>query len=352
MFEFIFAISVTLMASFLCSLFEAIILSTTPTEIEVLKKRHPKRGILLEQFKNEIAETSAAILSVNTIANTLGALWVGHIANEKLFYTGMHLVLFSVGFTVSILIFAEILPKNIGVIYRTFWQPLIVYPLYGMRMLTGPISWAFKHLLGFFFKKKPDLATPAEDIVLLAEKSAEDGTLTADEKTMVVNALSLDDVMVSQILTPRTVVYALSDHLTVEEVLKETANLPFSRILLYHEVLDHCTGILRRRDLLKAKASHQEHVRILDLAQEAFFINQTSTVAEALRLCLKHHQKLAVVLDEFGMLVGVVTLEDIFEYLVGQEIFEKDDVAIDMRALARELYATKHLKNQQPKKNT
>lgn len=342
--EFLFAVGLTLLFSFFCSLLEAVILSTTPTEIEALKKKSLRKGELLERFKEEIAETSSAILSVNTVANTLGALWVGNIASEKLHYTGNTLVLFSVGFTLGILIFAEILPKNIGILYRVWWQHVLVYPLLVIRLLTGPISWACKHALSFVLRKSPDAATPAEDIVLIAEKSAEDGTLTADERTMIVNALSLDDVLVHQILTPRSVVYALSDALTVEEVLTETSNLPFSRILLYHEVLDHCTGILRRRDLLKAKASGQEQTKIKELAQETFFINETNTAAEALRLCLKHHQKLAIVLDEFGSLAGVITLEDIFEHLVGQEIFEKDDVAIDMRALARELYESKHNK--------
>jgi CBS domain containing-hemolysin-like protein len=349
--EFYFAIGLTLSFSFICSLLEAVILSTTPGEIEALKKKSPKRGALLSQFKNEIAETSSAILSVNTIVNTLGALWLGKIANETLQYTGKSLLIFSGLLTLSILLFAEILPKNIGVIYRIWWQGIIVYPLLGMRLITGPISWGCKHILSLVLRKKPEATKPADDIVFIVEKSAEDGTLTPDERTMIVNALSLDELLVKQILTPRSVVYGLPDKQTVEEVLSTTPNLPFSRIPLYSDVLDNCTGILRRRDLLKAKASGQENIKIADLAQEALFMSEANTAGEALRLCLKNHQKLAMVLDEFGSVAGVITLEDIFEHLLGQEIFEKDEVAIDMRALARELYESQQGKKAS-KKNT
>lgn len=339
--ELVIAIAVTVTLSFLCSVFEAIILSTTPTEIEQLKKKAPAKGHLLEKFKLEIEETSSAILALNTVANTLGALWVGSIVQDRLGYDGVHLLIFSIAFTIGMLLFSEILPKNIAVIYRRSLQSIVVYPLQFVRWLTGPISWACKHLLKLILKKPQDTATPADEIVLMAEKSVEEGTLSSDERTMIINALSLDETPIHQILTPRTVVYSLPDHLTVAEVLAETPNLPFSRIPIYCQTLDHCTGILRRRDILKAKASGQETKRLNQLAHEALFMPETHMVSDALRQCLKAHQQLAIVSDEFGAFVGVLTLEDIFEHLIGCEIFEKDDVAVDMRILAREQYKMK-----------
>lgn len=345
MVEFTIALAFTLSFSFLCSLLEAVILSTTPTEIEVLKKQAPKRGELLERFKLEITETSAAILTLNTVVNTLGALWIGNIAADTLGLRGSTMVLFSLGLTVSILLFAEILPKNIGILYRHFWQRVIIYPLHWVRLVSRPISWACEKVLTCALRKKPQLPTPAEDIVLIAEKSAEDGTLTVDEKTLIINALSLDEVEVHQLLTPRTVVYALPEDKTVGQVLAETPNPPFSRIVLYRDNLDQCTGTVRRRDLLKAKASGQEQTKLSEIAQEPLFINESTTGAEALKECLSRQQQIAIVLDEFGALAGVLTLEDIFEHLLGQEIFEKDDVAVNMRDLARKRYQEKYSKH-------
>jgi CBS domain containing-hemolysin-like protein len=339
--ELFFAIGVTVSVSFLCSVLEAIILSSTPTEIEQLKKKSHRRGQLLERLKLEIEETTSAILALNTVANTLGALWIGSIAQHQLGYEGVHLAIFSVIFTIFMLLFSEILPKNIGVLYRRSLQGILIYPLKGICMLTGPISWGCKHGLRFILRKTPEAAHPAEEIVLMAEKSVEEGTLSSDEKTMIINALSLDETPVHQILTPRTVVYSLPDHLTVSEVLSATPNLPFSRIPLYHNNLDHCTGILRRRDLLKAKASGQDHKHLSELAHEALFVNENQMASEVLSQCLKAQQQLALVSDEFGTFVGVLTMEDIFEHLIGYEIFEKDDVAVDMRVLAREKYKEK-----------
>lgn len=339
--ELLIAIVITVSLSFLCSIFEAIFLSTTSTEIEQLKKNSPKKGRILERLKFEIEETSSAILSLNTVANTLGALWVGSIVQNQLGYQGLQLGLFSVVFTIGMLLFAEILPKNIGVLYRRSLQSVIVYPLQAICWLTGPISWGCKHFLRFILRKTPEVAKSADEIVLMAEKSVEDGTLSSDEKTMIINALSLEETPVHQILTPRTVVYSLSDSLTVAEVLAQTPNLPFSRIPLYSNTLDHCTGILRRRDILKAKASGQDMKRLSELAHEVLFIPETQMVSEALRQCLKGHQQLAIVSDEFGAFAGVLTMEDIFEHLIGCEIFEKDDVAVDMRVFAREQYKAK-----------
>lgn len=339
------AITLTLGFSFMCSLLEAVILSATPSEIEALKKRSPDRGALLERFKEEIQETSAAILAVNTAVNTLGALWVGHIAADLFHDKSVFLILFSVALTACILLFAEILPKNIGILYRTSCLGLVVYPMHWLRLFSRPVSWVCERGLRIILKRKPEVASPADDIVLIAEKSAEDGTLSADERTMIINALSLDEVQVHQLLTPRTVVYALEGSRTVADILSETPNPPFSRIPLYHETLDQCTGTVRRRDLLKASASDQEQVRLQDIAQLPLFISETTTGAEALKLCLQHHQQLAIVQDEFGALAGVLTLEDIFEHLLGQEIFEKDDVAVDMREFARKKYKEKYTQN-------
>lgn len=329
------AIIFTISVSALCSVLEAMVLSTTTAETEALKKSHPKRGLLLEKSRFEIEETSSAILSLNTVANTLGATLCGGLATQ--IFGEEKLIYFSIGLTIGILIFAEIIPKNIGVLYRGGLQRALIYPLWTIRQLMRPISLTCKHVLRFIFRKKKNnpVSNDEQEIILLADKSAKEGALTQDERNMILNALSLDDVPVSDILTPRTVVTLLGEGDSVEEVFNKFKIVPFGRIPVYKEDVDNVVGVVRRRDLLTSKANDEDSKLVRELMHKALIIPDSATAADSLKQLLKGHQQLGVVVDEFGSLAGVVTLEDIFEHILGQEIFEQDDVAIDMRELAR-----------------
>ena len=336
MIALILAIAFTIGVSALCSLLEAMMLSTTTAEIEALKNHSPKSGALLERFKTEIAETSAAILSLNTLANTLGATLVGWLAAMQFPHSEQVIIVFAFGMAGGILIFSEVIPKNVGVLYRSSLQQYFVYPLHWVRQLMRPLSWLCALPLRLFIKKPEDsLESSDEEIVLLAEKEAKEGRLSTDESDMIANALRLDDVSVRDIMTPRTVMTALDQASTVGQVFKEMRNIPFARIPVYNENIDDVVGILRRRDLLAAKADDRDEVPLKAFLQKAFFIPENATALDALRLFLQHHQQLAVVVDEFGSVAGVISMEDIVEQILGQEIFEKDDVAVDMRELAR-----------------
>jgi CBS domain containing-hemolysin-like protein len=155
------------------------------------------------------------------------------------------------------------------------------------------------------------------------------------ESSIIANALSLDNVRVSEIMTPRTVVTALNRSSSVAEVFREQPTLAFGRMPVYGKNMDDIVGIVRSRDLLKAKAADQDAGLVEHFMQEAQFIPETATVGNALQVSLKTHNKLLVVVDEFGSTAGVVTMEDVIEHLLGREIFDKDDVAVDMRELAR-----------------
>ncbi len=327
------AIAVTLTVSFVCSLFEALVLSTTTAEIEALKKSRPRRGQRLEIIKQELDETISAILTLNTIANGLGSVVIGalgaHLFGDRL------LVVFTVAFGAVLLVGAEVLPKNIGVVYRRALQPIVVYPLWWIRRALTPITWACNAIVRAFVRQDSQAHRSDEEIILLAERGARFGTLSQSESSIIANALSLDDVRVSELMTPRTVVTALRKTATVGEVFREFPNLPFGRMPVYGRNLDDIVGLARRRDLLKAKANDQDLVLVEALMSEAQFIPETATAANALQICLKTHQQILVVVDEFGATAGVVTMEDLMEHLLGGEIFEKDDVAVDMRELAR-----------------
>jgi CBS domain containing-hemolysin-like protein len=214
-------------------------------------------------------------------------------------------------------------------------QPRLAHPIWWMRRTMAPITYVCSVAVRFIIPKQPKLENSDEEIILLAEKGAKDGTITRDESRIIANALSLGDVRVGKIMTPRTVVFALNAASTIGELFKQYPNLPFGRMPVYQKTLDNVVGLARRRDLLKAKANDQDTIVVGTLMQEVNFIPETVTAADALQLFMKSHQQLAVAVDEYGSVSGVVTLEDVFEHILGGEIFEKDDLAVDMRELAR-----------------
>lgn len=330
---FVLAILFTLGVSAVCSVMEAMILSTTTAEVEALKKKAPRKGLMLERFKSKLDETISTVLTLNTIANTLGATLVGGLAISL--FGNQWLGVVSVALAFAILVFSEIIPKNAGVLYRVPLQSVLVYPLQGMVAVLRPFTYMSSVLVRVLLGKQPESNDSDEEILLLAQKGAQDGRLTKNEMDMISNALSLDNIRVGEIMTPRTVVTALDESSPVGDVFREYPNIPFARMPTFLESIDNIVGLVRRRDLLHAMARGEENRLVGDLREEIHFIPETVTAAAALQIFLKTHQQLAVVVDEFGSVAGVVTMEDIMEHIIGREIFEKDDLAIDMRELAR-----------------
>ena len=323
----------TLGISFFCSLFEAVILSTTVAEIEALKKSRPRRGHAMESLKLRIDDTISSILTLNTIANGLGSAAIGAMAIHR--FSGAGLAAATLCFGAFLLVGSEVLPKNLGVAHRRRLQPLVAYPMIWLRRSLAPVSWACNLLLRPFVGAPPHLHRSDEEIILLAQRGAQQGTLSASESNIIANALSLDDVRVSAIMTPRTVVTALSRTAAVAAVLKDFPSLPFGRMPVFGRNLDDIVGLIRRVDLLSAKAAGRDAALVEELMHEVHFIPETVTVANALQVFLKKHQKLLVAVDEFGATAGVVSMEDVIEHLLGREIFEADDIAVDMREFAR-----------------
>lgn len=332
---FILAIAFTIGVSALCSVLEAMILSTTTAEIERLKNTHPKRGEKLEKHTLGLEETSSAILSLNTIANTLGATMVGGLAVQIWPEDSNILLKISTIMALAILFFSEIIPKNVGVLYRPALQPILVFPLSWLCALMAPISRVVGFIVRYTLRPVSKPTDSDAEILLLAEKSAKEGTLTSNERDMINNALSLDELLVHEIMTPRTVVHAIDGKETVATLLEKSFDIPFARIPVYEDQSDNITGIVRRRDILGARAEGNDRVTIEELANEVLFVPDNAAASDALQTFLKHHQQLAVAVDEFGSMSGVITMEDVIEHIIGHEIFEDDDPAVDMRELAR-----------------
>ena len=321
MFWIIVTALATLVISAACSLFEAMLLSTTVAEVESLKRTAPVRGHQIEKLRAELDETLAALLALNTIATTLGSVMVGALAARQFNNTALGLIIG--GLTLVMLVFSEVIPKNIGVAYRRTLQPVVVIPLAALRRALSPVTFLSNLIVRVIIREAPSAHKSDEEIILLAERGAQQGTLTKSESNIIANALSLDDVRVSEIMTPRTVVTAMRRNATVGEVFREYPNLPFGRMPAYGKNLDDIVGLVRRRDLLKAKANDQDFELVEKIMQEVHFIPETVTVANALQVFLKAHQQMLVVVDEFGSTSGVVTMEDVIEHFLGREIFEK-----------------------------
>ena len=336
----VFAVILTIAISALCSVLEAMVLSTTAAEVESLKQRAGKRGTMLGKMVGEIDETISAILTLNTIANTAGATVVGTLAATQFGSAAAGIV--AGAMTFLILIFSEIIPKNVGVAYRGWIQPYSVHLLGIIRLLMKPVTYFTRKFVRVLVKEQQATSEEAEEeIKLLAEKGAKEGKLRHAEADVISNALTLDDVAIDDIMTPRTVVFALEKDRTMAEVFKGYNNIPFARIPVYEDTIDQVIGMVRRRDLLQAMANDGFDTKVSELALPALFVPETANGADTLQRFLSQQQQLAVVVDEFGSVTGVVTMEDIMEHILGREIFEKDDLAVDMRELARTKKAQK-----------
>lgn len=327
------AVAFTLGTSFCCSLLEAMFLSTTSADVEALKAKHPRRGRLFEDSRDNMEETISAILTLSTISSTLGAVVVGGMATKV--FGSAALGIISGAMTLTSLIFAEVIPKSLGVAYRAPLQKHSAVFLFWMRRVLRPVTRFCDMIVRPVLRKAPPEEACQREILLLAEKGAREGKLTGGERDLIHNALSLSATRVADILTPRNVVVALDENLTATEVLSEHPSIRFSRMPVHDDNVDDITGLVRRRDILHSAATGQGGRKLRDFKQPVSFVPEMATAANALQTLLSANQQLAAVVDEYGGFVGVVSIEDIVEHLIGREIYEKDDVAVDMRALAR-----------------
>ena len=331
-------LSIALGVSFLCSILEAVLLSTTTGYVHNLLETHPERGAMVQRVKTRLDESLSTILTLNTFAHTMGAAGVGATALKVFGNQWESLISFVL--SVCVLYFSEIIPKTLG---ATHWRGLIVPSAYIINFLSKillPLNWLAAKLTQLF-KSKKNNAMNRQEIAAMALLGYKTGVLKQEESDLVNNILSLKDIRTDDITTPRTVVTALPETITIAEAADALKGSPFTRIPIYSDSIDHITGLVFNRAVLEADRAGQGNDSLSTLSSDAFRVSEQLPVLQLLDTFIKRKEHLFVVEDEFGQTTGIVTLEDATETLLGREIMDEHDTIEDMQAWAKSKYRTK-----------
>ncbi len=326
--------SLAVSVSFLCSILESVLLSVNMSYIMVLEKERPTIGRLLRTQKLTINKSIASILILNTIANTLGAAAVG--AQAAVIFGSGAVVYVSIVLTFAILFFSEIIPKTIGAIYWKQLAPLTAQFIRIFIFITYPIILTTLFVTNRISKGKDDVNTlTKEELLESMLLSEDDGVIDEKESDVIENILGLDKVKVQSILTPRSVVFAIDEHMSIKEIM-ETQNdiFKFSRIPVYDVTIEEVTGIVMTKKIFE-QALKDDSVTVGSIKKEIYSINENIPVSKALDLFISKKDHMFLVMDNYDQTEGIVTLEDCIETILGVEIMDESDGVEDMRELAK-----------------
>ena len=322
--------------SFLCSIAEAVILSVTTPYITLMQQRSRRAGTLLAALKQDLNSTLAAILTLNTIAHTVGAAGAG--AQAAKVFGNAYVGVASGILTLLILVFSEIIPKTLGAHYWKQLAPATAYALRGLIWILYPFV-KLSELLTRGLTHGPGLTGfNREELAAMAELSAEEGQLEQQETMILKNLLRLRDTRVTDAMTPRTVIFSLPENISVEEFFWKYGSERFSRIPIYGEEPGHLNGFVLRSDLLLAQARGNTDTRLSTYRREISALPVSSTLSQAFDEFLRQRAHIMIIVDEYGGIAGILTLEDILETLLGLEIVDEGDANTDMQKLARRLW--------------
>jgi CBS domain containing-hemolysin-like protein len=329
----IFYLVMTIFVSFVCSVLEAVLLSTTPTYIQSLYKTDPQSAKVVDDLKSDIDKAVSSILILNTIAHTVGAIGVGAQGLKVL--GDEYQAMISVLFTLAILYFSEIIPKTIG---ATYWQALCVPAARLINVLikiTYPLIIISK-MITKKIKKNEETLVSRDEILAVAELGEKSGSIAELESNMLENLLGLKSVKTEEILTPRSVVFALDENMSVKDALELDDVYIHTRIPIYIDNRDNITGFVLNYELLKSGVDTDSDLTLKDLKKPIFRISENLPVLYLLNLFIKREEQIFLVEDNFSQPVGLVTLEDAVETLIGAEIVDEVDKVADMRELAKQ----------------
>ena len=328
-------ILVALGFSFYCSVAEAVLLSISRPFISLQEKAHPSRGKLLKDLKDDINRPLAAILSLNTIAHTMGAAGAG--AQAAKIFGDVYMGVISAVLTILILVISEIIPKTLGAHYwRQLALPIgrslkiLIWLLYPFVMLSEKITSSLH--------SGEEVKVTRDEMAALAELGLKEGQLGSSESRILKNLFLLRETSIRDVMTPRSVVFSLPDTLTVSSYFDQHDSVRFSRIPTFNQHHDNITGFVLRNDLLLAQARGNTDNPLSIYKRELKAVKENTSVLDAYELLLNARGHVLLVVDDFGVMLGIATLEDILETLLGLEIVDESDKITDMQQLARKLW--------------
>lgn len=320
--------------SFLCSIMEAVILSVSVSFIETREMEGRPGALLLRDLKKNIDRPLAAILSINTVAHTVGAAGVGAQAVEV--FGEAYFGWISAILTLLILIFSEIIPKTIGARY---WRRLAL-PSAGILLVMIYISYPLviisKWITRLFSGSQDEKSVSREEITAMAKIGTKEGVFEKSEEKVIRNLMRLRSINVRAIMTPRTVMVAASEDLLLTDFFKNKDFLSFSRIPIYRNSVDNITGYVLKYDVLEKLAEDRFNLKLKDIRREMLVTFESISIPKLFEQLLEKKEHIGLIVDEYGGVEGIATLEDVFETLFGLEITDETDLQVDMQKLARE----------------
>jgi CBS domain containing-hemolysin-like protein len=325
---------VAVITSFICSILEAALLSITPSYIASKVKEGKSYAKSLQKFKENIDTPLAAILTINTFANTIGAVGVG-VQAQKL-WGNEYLTITSAVLTITILIFSEIIPKTLGANYWKNISPIIPPFLKGMIYSPFyPIIILAKFITNTMKKDENQSALSRSEFHAMAEIGIKEGIFKEEESRILMNLMVFNKISVKSIMTPRTVVFAAEDHLTITDFFQNNDKIRFSRIPIYKNDIDNITGYVLKDDIMQDLIDKKQNKTLKDLSREIRVVNEQMPIVRLFYKLIEDKEHIAMVVGEYGEMEGIVTMEDIIETLLGTEIMDELDNVEDMQEQAK-----------------
>ncbi len=332
MLAIVIVVIIVIMGSALCSATETALLSVSPIRVRQLAQSKKPATLALAGIRQKINRPIATIVILNNIFNIVGSVVIGTLTSRLLGEAWLGLV--SAVLTFLIIIFAEIFPKTLGQRYAEPFCLTVAIPVKFLTVIFTPLVWILEQIIGPLTKGKKIPTTNEAEIKFLTNIGYQEGVIEDDEAEMILRVFQLNDLTASDLMTPRIIITYLKGELTLAECQQEIIASQHTRILVIKDSIDNVTGVVLKDELLTTAIEGDRNQKIIDLARPVRFVPETIRADKLLKVFQETREHLAVVLDEYGGVAGVVTLEDVLEILTG-EIVDETDRSVDLQEIAR-----------------